>query len=191
MPNVSIDQADLQRILEENERLRQQVTDLQANNTTVVSQRRVEDIHYNVAAFHSKFMFPNRTTPVVPTADEIRFRARLETEEYFELMAAMFGTVFASCILTDVQAEIVQMIKTVKPVVDLVELADALCDLDYINAGTQMTFGIPRAAVLAEVQRSNMTKSLSTDGIGKPIKPEDWAPPDIRGVLLAHGWDGK
>ena len=72
--------------------------------------------------------------------------------------------------------------------VDMEELADGLCDLDYIVEGTRQYFGIPRAAILKEVHRANMEKSKAKDAAGKPMKLEGWNPPDIGGVLRTHGW---
>ena len=53
---------------------------------------------------------------------------------------------------------------------DTVEAADALADLVYVIYGMALETGIDLAAVLAEVQRSNMSK-LGTDG--RPIYRED------------------
>ena len=53
---------------------------------------------------------------------------------------------------------------------DIVEMADALGDLDYVIQGANLVFGIPAEAVLDEIQRSNMSKAGPD---GKPIKRED------------------
>jgi hypothetical protein len=37
--------------------------------------------------------------------------------------------------------------------------------------------------VWPSVHRANMQKIASRDGIGKPVKPEGWRPPDIQGIL--------
>lgn len=76
--------------------------------------------------------------------------------------------------------------------VDLVELADAAADLAYVSLGALLhLFGEEcTRAIWAEVHRSNMAKF--PDGVctrnasGKVVKPADWTPPDIVGVLLAH-----
>lgn len=71
---------------------------------------------------------------------------------------------------------------------DFVEIADALADIIYIAAGTALCYGIPLDDVFDEVHRSNMAK-LGADGKplrredGKIIKPKNWTPPDIEGVL--------
>ena len=82
-------------------------------------------------------------------------------------------------------------------VVDMVEFADALTDLDYVIEGTRLTFGIDGRCMLAEVQRANMAKTnealASADaskraGVVKAQKPPGWTPPDVAGVLKEQGW---
>lgn len=70
---------------------------------------------------------------------------------------------------------------------DLVEIADALADMEYIIHGTALAYGIDDA-VTAEVHRSNMTK-VRPDGTvirredGKILKPEGYERPNIARVL--------
>ena len=69
-----------------------------------------------------------------------------------------------------------------------VEAADALADLVYVVYGMALETGIDLAAVLAEVQRSNMSK-LGPDGRpvyredGKVLKGPGYVPPDVAGAL--------
>jgi len=71
---------------------------------------------------------------------------------------------------------------------DLVEVADAICDLIYVLCGTAVSFGIPLDECFAEVQRSNMSK-LGFDGKpivrddGKILKGPDFTPPDLRSII--------
>ena len=71
---------------------------------------------------------------------------------------------------------------------DIVEIADALGDLHYIAAGTEIAYGIPGQEVFSEIQRSNMAK-LDSEGKpiyredGKVIKPEGWKSPQIEKIL--------
>lgn len=53
---------------------------------------------------------------------------------------------------------------------NLIDLADAICDLVYVVVGTAVSFGIPFDRCFQEVQASNMSK-LGEDG--KPIVRED------------------
>ena len=75
----------------------------------------------------------------------------------------------------------------------LVGIADALADIEVIADGTALEYGIPLDAVREEVHRANMSK-LGNDGRpiyredGKVMKGPRYAPPDVEGVLLAHGY---
>ena len=70
--------------------------------------------------------------------------------------------------------------------------ADALADLVYVVYGMALETGIDLAAVLAEVQRSNMSK-LGADGRpvyrqdGKVLKGPGYLPPDVAAVLARGG----
>lgn len=72
---------------------------------------------------------------------------------------------------------------------DIVEVADALGDMMVIIAGTAIAYNIDLPAVLAEIQRSNLskidpeTKRVVKREDGKVLKPEGWTPPDIKAVM--------
>lgn len=72
--------------------------------------------------------------------------------------------------------------------INMVEAADALADLIYVIYGMALEMGIDLAKVLAEVQRSNMSK-LGEDGKpiyredGKVLKGPGYFRPDVAGVL--------
>jgi len=69
--------------------------------------------------------------------------------------------------------------------------ADALADLIYVIYGMALETGIDLASVLAEVQRSNMSK-LGADGMpvyredGKVLKGPDYFPPNVEAVLSSR-----
>lgn len=75
---------------------------------------------------------------------------------------------------------------------DPVGMADAFTDIIYVTAQQMAKLGFPVDKLLAEVQRSNMSK---LDEHGLPIKREDgkilkgpnWSPPDIEGILRNEG----
>lgn len=137
-----------------------------------------------VREFHVAMDIPIAESASVPSDERVRLRAKLITEEYFETMAALFGTVYGAEVLAEAQETVSRVIENATVLVDLPELADGLCDLDYVVAGTRLEFGIPGEAVLAEVHAANMRK---TDGPiredGKRLKPPGWVGPDIAGVL--------
>ncbi|KZX72418.1 hypothetical protein A3714_16760, partial [Alcanivorax sp. HI0007] len=76
--------------------------------------------------------------------------------------------------------------------VDLVEVADALTDINYVTYGAGHTFGIDLNATCEEVHRSNMSK-LGADGKpvkderGKVLKGPAYSPPALAPVLARQG----
>jgi predicted HAD superfamily Cof-like phosphohydrolase len=68
---------------------------------------------------------------------------------------------------------------------DVVKIADALADIAYVIGGTAVTYGIPFDAVLAEVHRSNMTKT-NTPSEAKLVKGPRYEPPRIAEILSDH-----
>jgi predicted HAD superfamily Cof-like phosphohydrolase len=74
---------------------------------------------------------------------------------------------------------------------DMVEVLDALTDLQYVLDGAYLSFGLHgyKDEAFAEVQRSNMSK-LGADGKpvvresdGKILKGPNYSPPDIASIL--------
>lgn len=92
-----------------------------------------------VAEFHTTFNHPIQAAPVIPDPARCDLRVELITEELRELTAGIV-------------------------VEDLVEVADALCDLQYVLSGAILEFGLAEKfpELFAEVHRSNMSKSCDT-----------------------------
>jgi predicted HAD superfamily Cof-like phosphohydrolase len=92
-----------------------------------------------VALFHRTFQHPVEDQPLIPAADRCRLRIALLEEELKELKQAIADG-------------------------DLVEVADALCDLQYVLSGAVLEFGLGDQFVdlFEEVQRSNMSKTCAT-----------------------------
>ncbi len=73
---------------------------------------------------------------------------------------------------------------------DLVEVLDALCDIQYVLDGTFLEFGMHgvKTEAVAEVHASNMSK-LGADGRpvlredGKVLKGPNFRPPDLARFL--------
>ncbi len=67
---------------------------------------------------------------------------------------------------------------------DLVEVIDGIGDVIYTAYGYAIRCGVEMDPFMDEIQRSNMAKEggpVRADG--KQLKPDDWTPPDIEGVL--------
>lgn len=93
-----------------------------------------------VADFHETFRHPILSEPSIPGEDRCRLRVALIAEELKELEAAIRQR-------------------------DLVEIADALCDIQYVLSGAILEFGLAEKfhALFEEVQRSNMSKACSSE----------------------------
>ena len=92
-----------------------------------------------VAQFHKTFKHPILLEPQIPAAKRSELRVSLLQEELNELKEAIEAN-------------------------DLVEVADALCDIQYVLSGAVLEFGLGDKFVklFNEVQRSNMSKACKT-----------------------------
>ena len=92
-----------------------------------------------VAEFHRTFHAPVLDAPKIPSDARCGLRISLLAEELDELREAISGQ-------------------------NMVEIADALCDLQYVLSGAVLEFGLGQkfADLFNEVQRSNMSKACLT-----------------------------
>ena len=93
----------------------------------------------SVAEFHTTFKHPILPEPQIPSDQRCKLRVALLAEELAELEEAITTR-------------------------DLVEIADALCDLQYVLSGAVLEFGMADKfnELFTEVQRSNMSKACKT-----------------------------
>ena len=93
-----------------------------------------------VAAFHTTFQHPILEKPQIPSEDRCNLRVSLIAEELQELRDAIKDK-------------------------DLVEVADALCDIQYVLSGAILEFGLGEKfkTLFEEVQRSNMSKACDSE----------------------------
>jgi predicted HAD superfamily Cof-like phosphohydrolase len=93
-----------------------------------------------VAEFHKTFKHPILADPTIPAEDRCKLRVALIAEELKELEVAILEK-------------------------DIVEVADALADIQYVLAGAILEFGLGEKfkAVFEEVQRSNMSKACDSE----------------------------
>ncbi|WP_186755752.1 pyrophosphohydrolase domain-containing protein [Echinicola salinicaeni] len=92
-----------------------------------------------VAEFHQTFKHPVLEAPTLPHENRSKLRVSLLAEELKELEEGIKNE-------------------------DIVEVADALCDLQYVLAGAVLEFGLADKfkALFDEVQRSNMSKACKS-----------------------------
>lgn len=93
-----------------------------------------------VAAFHKTFRHPILKEPGIPDEKRCELRVSLISEELKELEEAIQDN-------------------------DIVEVADALCDIQYVLSGAILEFGLADKfkELFEEVQRSNMSKACKTE----------------------------
>jgi predicted HAD superfamily Cof-like phosphohydrolase len=92
-----------------------------------------------VTIFHKTFDVPIVDKPSIPEDDRCELRINLLQEELNELKESIKNK-------------------------NLVEVADALCDIQYVLSGTILEFGLGEKfnELFIEVQRSNMSKSCKS-----------------------------
>ncbi|MEZ4911952.1 MAG: nucleoside triphosphate pyrophosphohydrolase family protein [Saprospiraceae bacterium] len=90
----------------------------------------------DVAAFHNLFSMPVLEVPTIPDEKRCALRINLLSEELKELEQAIADK-------------------------NIVEVADALCDLQYVLSGAVLEFGLGHKfkSLFDEVQASNMSKA--------------------------------
>ena len=93
-----------------------------------------------VAEFHSTFQHPILPEPTIPHEKRCNLRVELLAEELKELQQAIKDN-------------------------DMVEIADALCDLQYVLSGAILEFGLGSQfkTLFDEVHRSNMSKACENE----------------------------
>jgi predicted HAD superfamily Cof-like phosphohydrolase len=94
----------------------------------------------SVAEFHKTFQHPILTEPQIPEPSRCELRVSLIAEELKELVEGINNE-------------------------DIVEIADALCDIQYVLAGAVLEFGLAAKfkSLFDEVQRSNMSKACHSE----------------------------
>ena len=93
-----------------------------------------------VAEFHKTFQHPILGQPTIPDETRCQLRVSLIAEELKELEHAIADR-------------------------NIVEIADALCDIQYVLSGAVLEFGLADKfkALFDEVQRSNMSKACNSE----------------------------
>ena len=93
-----------------------------------------------VADFHKTFKHPILNSPTIPDENRCKLRVALIAEELKELEVAILEK-------------------------DIVSVADALCDIQYVLSGAVLEFGLGEKfkELFDEVQRSNMSKACTSE----------------------------
>ena len=152
-----------------------------------VGEREGDDPEALVRRFHHVYGLPVQTDGASLERESLDMRMSLIAEEFSELVGAVYGQAARA----EVESSYRRAVAADDGTRDTVETADALADLIYVIYGMALETGIDLASVLAEVQRSNMSK-LGTDGKpvyredGKVLKGPDYFPPNVEAVLSSR-----
>lgn len=140
-----------------------------------------------VSEFHRLMGLTDPETPTNLTPDERYTRARVFGEEAIELVVALVGADVADELLWEL-VEKVEEKRGSKPG-ELPEVVDACIDSIVTASGTLCQAGVEDTLFFDEVMNANDRKiGGGRDQFGKFLKPADWTPPDIEGLLKAKGW---
>ena len=149
-----------------------------------VGEREGDDPEALVRRFHHVYGLPVQTDGASLERESLGMRMSLIAEEFSELVGAVYGQAARA----EIESSYRRAVAADDGTRDTVETADALADLIYVIYGMALETGIDLASVLAEVQRSNMSK-LGADGKpvyredGKVLKGPDYFPPNVEAVL--------
>jgi len=122
-----------------------------------------------IREFHATMEPALPTSPITPPLPILEVRKTLIDEEYAEVTAVFQELITAS----EGDEEI-----------DITHLIHELTDLLYVTYGAIQSCGVDPDAVFAEVHAANMRKvGGPRRADGKILKPADWYPADVRGVL--------
>ena len=149
-----------------------------------VGEREGDDPEALVRRFHHVYGLPVQTDGASLERESLDMRMSLIAEEFAELVGAVYGQAARA----EIESSYRRAVAADDGTRDTVETADALADLIYVIYGMALETGIDLASVLAEVQRSNMSK-LGADGKpvyredGKVLKGPDYVPPNVEAVL--------
>ena len=149
-----------------------------------VGEREGDDPEALVRRFHHVYGLPVQTDGASLQRESLDMRMSLIAEEFAELVGAVYG----QAARVEIESSYRRAVAADDGTRDTVETADALADLIYVIYGMALETGIDLASVLAEVQRSNMSK-LGADGKpvyredGKVLKGPGYFPPNVEAVL--------
>ena len=166
----------------------QDACDNEVTPTDATSTREGDCPEGLVARFHRVYGLPIVEDGPSLDREHLHMRMSLIAEEFAELVGSVYGP-SSRAIVEEAFTRAVEADENER---DLVETADALADLVYVVYGMALETGIDLPAVLAEVQRSNMSK-LGADGRplyradGKVLKGPGFFRPDVSGVLARGG----
>lgn len=193
---LAVEYRILQRLLEREQHLTHQVTELQIANTTLVEERRAYDRTSQVRELFTVVLHDQerRETPGIPSDRTVRFHLRLIAEELLELLTATFGIKFThGSDYFGMNAALGLLIDNEHIGMNFPEFIDALGDLDVVIEGARVACGVDGRPIARAIHAANMAKKdgPKRESDGKRLKPPGWTPADVTGELRKQGWSGN
>jgi len=116
--------------------------------------------------------------PRIPTEETLKLRLTLLLEELLELTEASgYNLLYVDGTPS--------FIKDPEKSINLVEMVDAIGDINYVNYGFANTLGVDMEPIDKEIQRSNMSKFI--DGYrrddGKWVKGPSYSPANLQPII--------
>lgn len=137
------------------------------------------------------------STPMIPSEDIRRLRAKLIFEETLETIKALgfsieidMGPSQGLLVLDEIDGDEVMLCAGLEP--DLEQIVDGCCDIKVVTTGTLSACGVQDHAYQNEVDHNNLAKfgpGHSRRADGKLIKPPDHKPPRIIELLEGDGYE--
>lgn len=147
----------------------------------------------HVEEFHKAFGHPVNTKPTEADIKTVKLRLSLILEEFIELsnasLAESSDNVKQLIDTLNLAQKQIQALEETDKALDLVEIADALTDINYVTYGAGHCFGLNLDSCMEEVQKSNMSK-LGENGkpiyndMGKIMKGPNYQKPNLKKVIF-------
>lgn len=188
-------------LLEREQHLSRQITELQLANSALVEERRAYDLTNQVRELFT-IVLPNQERlerPGIPSNATMRFRVRLVAEEFVEMLQAVYAISHRtkSPVYGPKFGEFVDyldyVIDHLPMKIDLPEFIDALGDLKVVTEGAFVACGVDSRPIQLAIHHANMAKKDGPlrESDGKRLKPPGWKPADIKNELHKQGWLGN
>ena len=118
-------------------------------------------------------------SPTKISAEDAQLRVRLLLEEVFELADASGVVIYKNG--SSVEFDHLDFSGGLEEHQDLIEIADALTDIQYVNEGAALTWGIPLQKCFDLVADNNelKLKNGTINEFGKLVKPKDHPKVDL------------
>jgi predicted HAD superfamily Cof-like phosphohydrolase len=141
--------------------------------------------HYDrIKSFMQKAGQDTPAQPIIPDDETRVLRAKLILEEALETIRGLGVRVEF-----DDKGEPISFVPS--GTFHMEEVVDGCADISVVTIGTLIAIGVDDEPILEEVDQANLRKfgpGGRRRADGKWLKPPDWTPPDILGVLEKQGY---